>query len=253
MTALRQDKHLCLRRLAGDAGNLFQRPIFIIRALYGQHRARNTGQFGLDVPVAKRRVQPDSVPAPEGRIDVGMVARQPLTQPAGQVGVARQTDACDTDIFDKNMRSEDDNTAQVFCKARRMQKRYGTAVAVTEQPGTLYAQCVQQRRQYLDCLAVHEVGLPALICRARRRIAVAIARVDQAAQAMLLAELLRKILPHRHRAQAFVQEHHDRQRWVGAAHPSHFQRQRPAAPVEFYVGWSRAVLFRHLRPPARAA
>ena len=64
----------------------------------------------------------------------------------------------------------------------------------------------QQRRQHLVRLAVHEVQAPGFVGGARRRAAVAGARVDQAAAAGGVAQALREVAPHRQRAQAFVQE-----------------------------------------------
>jgi len=66
MTALRQHQHPGLRRLAGNAIDLFQRAVFIVCALDRQHRAADARQFGFNVPVAEGGVQPDVVPAPEG-------------------------------------------------------------------------------------------------------------------------------------------------------------------------------------------
>ena len=64
----------------------------------------------------------------------------------------------------------------------------------------------EEGRQHLVRLAVHEVDVPGLVGLARRRAAVAGAREHQAAEAAGLAQALGEVLPHRDRAEAFVQE-----------------------------------------------
>jgi hypothetical protein len=113
-----------------------------------------------------------------------------------------------------------------------VQQRDRGAIAMPEQPGTHQAQLREQGRHYFPGLAVHEVGRPALIWRARRRAPVAVAREHQAAQAVGAAELLGKVLPLRDRAEALVQEDHDRRAGSGHADPGEFEPQRLAVPVD---------------------
>src|SRR5437764_1176747 len=79
-------------------------------------------------------------------------------------------------------------------KSRGEEERDRAAVAVAVEPGRLvHAERVEQRRQHLVRLAMHEVRLPALLGLARRRSAVARARIDETAHAERGAELRREI------------------------------------------------------------
>src|SRR5436305_1751689 len=83
---------------------------------------------------------------------------------------------------------------------RGEEERDRAAVAVAVEPGRLvHTERFEQRRQHLVRLAMHEVRLPALLGVARRRSAVARARIDETAHAERGAELRREITPHRTR------------------------------------------------------
>src|SRR6266568_9588211 len=59
-----------------DAVDLFHRAVFVVHTLDRQHRARDVGQQCLDVPGREGGVEPDVVPAPEGALDISVVARE---------------------------------------------------------------------------------------------------------------------------------------------------------------------------------
>src|SRR3569623_527965 len=88
-----------------------------------------------------------------------------------------------------------------------------------EQPRPLAADGGQECRDRLPRLFMHEVDLPALVRRARRRAAVAVAREHQAGESVCAAEAVRKILPHADRSQAFMQEHDHRTIRLRLSHP----------------------------------
>jgi len=80
MAAVGQLQQLRRGQVLADTADLFHRAVLVVDALNGQYRAAQARHLGLDVPAAEGRVEPDVIPAPEGRIDVVMVARQPLRQ-----------------------------------------------------------------------------------------------------------------------------------------------------------------------------
>jgi hypothetical protein len=67
---------------------------------------RDGGRFPRDRPLAKRRVQPDVVPAVEGRVGVVVVAGQALAQVGGFVGHAGLSDAGHRQVFDHDVRRQ---------------------------------------------------------------------------------------------------------------------------------------------------
>jgi len=106
------------------------------------------------------------------------------------------------------------------------------AVAVAEQPGALDLKRLEQGRQHLVRLHVHEVRRPTLVGRFGRRLPVAVAREHQPLVAVVRAEALGKILPHRDRAEAFVEEHDRRPRRGEITDPAVLDPQRLPAPRE---------------------
>ena len=61
--------------------------------------------------------QPDVVPAAEGRVGVGVVAREALAQVGGLVGRARRLDARDRDVLDEQVRRDRDHAGHVGWRA----------------------------------------------------------------------------------------------------------------------------------------
>lgn len=128
VTASRQHEQARLWRQSRDAVILFERAIFVVLALDRQQRRRDRGQFAADVPGAEGGTEPDVVPAPEGRVDVVVVARQA----AFQVGRAGGGYRGYRDFLDHDVRRGHHQAGHR--EARRMQQGDRTAVAVAEQP-----------------------------------------------------------------------------------------------------------------------
>ena len=217
-----------LRHAPRDRPDLLQRAVLVVLALHREHRAGDRLDVALDVPGAELGREPGVVPAAEGRVGVGVVLRQAGAQVRRLEGVAGELDAPDRDVLDEEMRRDRDHAGHG--KARGMEQGDRAAVAVPEQPRPLDADRGEERGQHLVGLAVHEVGLPALVARLGRRVPVAVAREDEAGEAVREAELARELPPHRDRAQALVQEH-DRRRFAARrADPLVFEMDLPAAP-----------------------
>src|SRR5690606_32692164 len=97
----RKDTQFGLRRVALYAAYLLQRTVFVVFALDGQDGASDVTQVGFDVPGAEFGVQPDVVPAPEGRVRVVVMASELARQIGVQVGLPRSLDVGDGDVFDE--------------------------------------------------------------------------------------------------------------------------------------------------------
>src|SRR6185369_5117767 len=231
VSAFRNDEQAGFRQSPHDRGYLLERAVLVVLALHGEHRAGDRRDLALDVPAAKRRHQPDVVPAVERRVDVGVVAGEAIAQVARPVRGARLRDARHRDVLDEQMRRDGDDAGDVV--ACGVQQRDRAAVAVAEEPGSLDAGRGEERGEDFVGLARHEVGLPVLVGRAWRRAAVAGAREDEAGEAVAFAKGARKVAPHRHRAEPFVEENDGRARPVAwRADPRAFEAERSTAPVE---------------------
>src|SRR5690349_4283347 len=111
------------------------------------------------------------------------------------------------------MRGNGDDAADRRGKRRREDQCNRCAIAVTEEPGSIGgadAKMREELRQHFRRLLVHERRRPMLIVRARRRASVALARKYGPAITAFVAELLRVVPPQPDRAQAFMQEYHQR-------------------------------------------
>src|SRR5260370_3959917 len=80
MTALLQFKHVHSRDRSRDAVDLFHSSVLVLLALDRENRAGDSWQILVDIPVAKVRVEPDVVPAPECGVRIGVVASQLVAQ-----------------------------------------------------------------------------------------------------------------------------------------------------------------------------
>ncbi|MNN02266.1 hypothetical protein D3C81_1149200 [compost metagenome] len=144
------------------------------------------------------------------------MAREPLAQVGVEVDLTRGGNAAYRQVLHHNMRRQHGDAVQRLREAGGIDQRNRAPVAVAQQPGHAMRAArpdierVEQCRQRLARLAVHEVGAPLLGMRARRGAAVAIAREHQSAIVAGLAEIAREIAPHADRAQPFVQEDHQR-------------------------------------------
>src|SRR5688572_8262911 len=88
MPAFRDFEQLASTDARRNAVDLRERAVLVVDTLDGQHRAADGVELSLDVPFAKRQVQPDAVPAPEGRIGAVVIAAELLRQVGAQVGGA---------------------------------------------------------------------------------------------------------------------------------------------------------------------
>ncbi len=205
-----------VRQRVGDAVDVRHRPVFVVASLDREDRAADRRQQVVDVEAAERLRQPHVVPSPERRVDVRVMAREPLAQVGPAIRDPRALDRVEAEALDVEMRRDDDQPRDAVRIRGRMDERDRPAVAVTEQPRRVDvdvdAERGEQRRQDVARLSMHEVGAPADVGRPRRRRPVAGSREDEAAIAAGRAQARREIAPHRHRAEAFVQEHEQRRR-----------------------------------------
>src|SRR5664279_1651528 len=178
VSAIGDLKQAGFRQSPGNGADLRHRPVLVVRALHGEHRARDRLDLALDVPVTEFGREPGVVPASEGRVGVGVVAGQAGAQVALLEGVTRLVDAGDRDVLDEEVRRDGDDAG--YRVARRVQQRDRAAVAVPEEPRRGDADRGEEGRQDLVGLAVHEVGGPALVAWLGRRAAIAVAREDEA-------------------------------------------------------------------------
>ena len=211
MPAVVDLEQLCLRCLSGDAADLVERAVLVVHALDREHGAADGRQLFFDIPLAEGRMQPDAAPAPEGRVGVVVVAAQPGRKVGFKIRPASDLDVCHGDVFHKDMRRHQDEPGQRIRKSGGVQQRDGAAVAVPEQPGFVVdIHRGEKRRQDLISLPVHEIHIPQFIVGTRRGATVAGSREHQPAKPAGLAELRRKVFPHRDRTQALVQKDHQR-------------------------------------------
>ena len=141
--------------------------------------------LALDVPVAKRRREPDVVPAAERRVGVVVVARE--ARRAGRWLGRRRAPSrcCAIETSSTKMCGATATTPATAGKARGVHQRDRAAVAVAEEPGL-----ARRRRRALEERAAApraparcmKSTRPALVARPRRRAAVAVAREDEAAR-----------------------------------------------------------------------
>ena len=201
---------------------------------------------------AERRAQPDVVPAPEGRVGVVVVAREARAQVGRLVGVARLLDARDRDVLDEDVRRHHDDAGRPD-GARRAAARSSRRRCGRRARAARCRACAKQRRQHLVRLAVHEVGRPSARRRGWRRAAVAVAREDEAAQAVL-ARRTRAGSPSTSRASRGLRAGRRRPAPSPRGAPTHACSisRRAAAPVEPRRAASRRSRRGHDAAPRRS-
>ena len=181
-------------------------------------------------------MQPDVVPAPEGRIGVVVVARQALAQVGFEVGLARLGDARDRQVLDQDVRRQHDRAGQprrcagLRTAARSSRRRCGR----TARADGAARRCRAPPATPAAPRAPGGAGSPRprlLRHRAassgRSRGANRPARGSRAAAHSRCGE----VLPHRQRAQALVQEH-DQAAGPHRAAPSHWCSMRTRRPPQ---------------------
>src|SRR5215471_15183141 len=97
-------------RVTGDPLHLLQSAVLILQSLNCEDRTTDVREDLLDVPGAKRGVQPDVVPAPERTINVRMIAGKTIAQVSREVGLACCGNASNRDVLYKHVRSHRRNT-----------------------------------------------------------------------------------------------------------------------------------------------
>ena len=148
--------------------DLLQGAVFVIRApappAAGSGCSASSSSI---VPLPERRVEPDVVPAAEGRVGIVVVLRQACAQVGCQVGVARQRDAGRPTgprpgrAVPARLRRRPRCGKCARRAARSSRRRCGR----TARAARLRCrwQRVEQSRQHVERLAVHEVAAPGLL------------------------------------------------------------------------------------------
>src|SRR5690242_9989950 len=214
MAAIFEDHDFSLRCALANALDLREGAVLVVGALYREYRACDRRQQCFDRPRAKARIEPDVVPAEESRVDVVVIAREFRPDVRRPVRLARVLDAVDREVLDDDVRRDRYHAGDAGAKRRGVDQRDRRAVAVTEEPWRIAlagdAEAIEELRQKLLRLTMHEIDVPALVGTAWRRSSVAGAREHEAAVAAGVAQPLRIVLPHRERAQSLVQENDER-------------------------------------------
>ena len=131
--------------------------VLIVRALHDQDRHADIGQLGGDVPFAEIGIEPGVVPAAEGVVDVGVPARELRAQVGRRIDVPRARDLGDAHVFGEEMRRNQNEPAHAMVLHRAgIDRRDRSAVAVAEQQPAPEADRVEQPRQHVVRLVVHE-------------------------------------------------------------------------------------------------
>src|SRR5208282_4372314 len=82
-----------------DALDLFHGPVLIVLTLDRKYRACDSREVLIDIPGPKIRMEPDVVPAPKGRIRVGMIAREFVSQGGGFISSPGHFDTTYRNVF----------------------------------------------------------------------------------------------------------------------------------------------------------
>ena len=208
-----------LRHAARDAADLLERAVLVVLALHREHRAgdrcRSRPRCSSRGTAGAARCRSSPRRPSRGRRGSAPGARAGRSSQVGRRAPSR----CSRPTRPRRRCAAPARRAPATrsgsaprAAARSSRRRCGRTARAA---ACACRSAVEQRRQHLVRLAVHEVDVPALVGGARRRAAVAGARIHQAAHAGGVAEALRESPPHRERAEAFVQE--DDQRRVARA------------------------------------
>jgi hypothetical protein len=176
-------------------------------------------------------------------VDVGVIAPEAAAQRTLAKRLTGDADAREGDLLDEDVRRLGDYRAHRGHRRRRrrsrrrrgaagMEQRDRRAVAVAHQDRVVDPGDVEQSRQQ-GRFVVEERHRT----RQRRRVGAAVAEsaVDHGRQAHRLRQPLGKLLPERHRAQAFVQEDERRRASCGRSDPARFDA--PAVEQEARASW----------------
>ncbi len=173
---------------------------------------RCAGKHVLDVPVAEARREPDVVPAAKRRVDVLMMPGEARTQIARRIALPRLRDADAVEsVLDEHVRRQGDDAAQRAAARRRR----GSARSTRRRCGRSASDARWRARR----AALEAPPVPRRACsreRAQRPVATSFrslrASTRAAGQSRGRRNPLRKVPPHRHAAQAFMEEYQRRRR-----------------------------------------
>src|SRR5256885_10173729 len=118
MAAVGQEQSLHVARAALDGFDLLQGPVLVLLSLYGQDGRVDARQEFLQVPFQELRIKPGAVPAPEGRVHVLGVLREPRPQIARLVSFARLRDAAQAPLLGEYVRGLADQRARLPAATR---------------------------------------------------------------------------------------------------------------------------------------
>src|SRR5205809_2280624 len=137
--------------------DLLDGSVLVLEALDRQHRAADLPEHGLDVPDGEIGIEPDIVPAPERAFDVVVITRELFAQIGLEIRDARASYAVEAVRFDEDERRHRHDRRHGSTGARGVDERYRGALAVSEQDRLAHVERVQELRQRLERLDVHEV------------------------------------------------------------------------------------------------
>lgn len=106
--------------------------VLIVEALDDQHRARDPCQVFFNVPVAEVGMEPDVVPSPESPGWIAVIAAKAFRQIGGLEAYLGLADAADAQILDKNVRREQNGSAQAIVSSG-VDDCDGGAIAVADE------------------------------------------------------------------------------------------------------------------------
>src|SRR5205814_1921676 len=136
---------------------LFNSAVLILETLDRQHRASDLREQRFYAPAREIRIQPDVIPAPERAFDIVVIARELLAQLGIEKSKAGLPDAVEPVAFDKDERSHRHDRRHRSMRARGMDERHRGALAVPEQNRLAHFERIEELRQRLERLDVHEI------------------------------------------------------------------------------------------------
>src|SRR5579872_6286894 len=123
MAAILERQHLDRpAALPPNSFHLRHGPVLVVDSLNDERRAGDARQIFLDVPAAKLGMQPDIVPSPERAGGVAMMAREFLAKIRRLELLLRFGDARHAEIFNKDMRREQDQPSKMIVRSRINQR-----------------------------------------------------------------------------------------------------------------------------------
>src|ERR1035437_5364428 len=163
---------------------------------------------------AKVWVQPDVVPAPKGRVWVGVIAGELVAQAGGFIRLLGCFDTPEPKVLHHYVRREENQATDFAAGYAGMDQRARATVSEAEQNRRLHAELVEKFGEGVKRLVVHEIDAARLF--ERIRVAVAIARINKCSTASGVDAAAGKVFPHLQGSEAFVEENEHRRMRVSA-------------------------------------